>query len=61
MGVEGTELQKYAIENREVEFKQALQHCSSLSTSGLISVKSKGQHGKLDVTIKGSKRKRKHW
>lgn len=62
MRIEGTELQKYAIENGEAEFKQALQDCSSLSTRGVVSVKSsKEQRGKLDdVTIESSKRRRKH-
>ncbi|KAL0558411.1 hypothetical protein IC582_002976 [Cucumis melo] len=61
MGVEDIELQEYGIENREAELKQALQQCSSLSKSGLISVKSSyAQPGKLDMSVTSSKRKRKH-
>ncbi|KAL4035111.1 hypothetical protein IC575_003786 [Cucumis melo] len=61
MGVEDVQLQKYGIENREAELKQALQQCNSLSKSGLISVKSSyAQPGKLDMSVTSSKRKRKH-
>jgi len=59
MGVD-IELQKYEIDNREAELKQALQQCNSLSKSGLISVKSSSQLGKLDMGVTSFKRKRKH-
>lgn len=53
-------LQQYSIADREAGFEQALRSCSTISSSGLISVKSNRDKAvKNNKTADSKKRKRK--